>query len=1169
MSDNQKVKYFESAPPSRPWDGVLTNSMSQSFTISINTTVSSVALYLSKANTTDTTSGQSSFNDNDLIVDIFIADENNLPTGDPLNSTINSIKAKDVEYAGFKTIKFIAPLFLQSSVSTKYCVVVRENIVYGGFPVFQWYASNSIYSGVSAKYTSQWQVIADRNFYFRVYYDGSSVPVSTVNNVNFEDGNQRGTRISVTGLTTRMKMAVVLIIDDSKSMDTLSEDILIQKKLKIKNIIDRIYTQTSSSTLVDIWVYGREVKDITGRFISDKWSVLEYIDLLYNKGTRSYMYEASVNAIGGLNYQSIVDALDYPNINDEPSESDLLLAKEYVPVIILVSDGHASGSGSPEDVAIAANSAWDDDGVPIIIYGWGNNKSQSVLRTIVDQTSGLFFDINDLHSCTRCEFGGDLIITDEPHGLTNSDKIVFVYSTYGISSMLEYWVVYFDSVSFYISETYQGSNIILGITSVSDIDYNYYCKTDDWALASASTDHLQVNNIYKGSWSQQFDFINSQWVKDVGAFYTVNSNGKCSVSVRYTKDRFTWSNWISIISNSPYVINDLVYALDFKIEIEDGWDSYTVPNTVETLYYTTVEPSLQYLITDPIRNNGMIYQYLLSASADLPPTARVTWAICRGDSTNFVDFEYLYNGRKSVLPNRQLSIRYTQETIQENLISKTVPGFVNTYSVEDSNGTTITWGDTDVIVLKISGGIIDRNQVNYSTDASKGWIIMPIDYVLPTGVSFVVDIITPEDLTNVIGELAYTYDNRTYYATNGIWSPDASVIVLKNGNIIRGGYWTAPEFGTVTFSREQETDDIVSVYIQHSSYYRIGVEVLNYDENSTVTLNNAGLYFTELSNSSLVNQYLNSKSPTLENLSIVSNNGSIYSRMYIDYDFIGWQGAKEQGTMIRWWKTTLLNVRTEIVEYRNRITEPMIDVKIGNGKFEIDDSIQVEVIPSDGTLIAQWTGNSLDTKGLNTYLSDTITITGGTVPVVWDLRIVFVSLPSKYSNLSIDPVDGAFIMVDTENNPTAHGLKINEKIGFIASVFPYGLSPSIPYYALPDSADTSKFRVTTIINSSTAVVISGLYTDLQMFKYVIKAPAGEALNADYQFYSQDNPTDRLGNACTINWYVNDITIAPIYTGRTLPSTVKTVKGQSIFFTVLPKNETMDGIIVQSDSVQII
>lgn len=1147
--------------------------LSQSFEITETINLTDIALYLDKQINLILTSED----ENILEINIYEADGDGKPTGVPLNNSPVTMLASEITYPGFKKLALTPNVLLDLEQSNKYCVVAKETLV-GANSVLLWFASSDdLYNNGEAynalESSNNWISIENRDFYFKAYYEGSSVPVPTTNTVDFTTGEWRGCKLN-NNITTQMQVAAVLIIDDSKSMlsgvdfDTTDlDDRLSQRKLKIKNLIDRIYKQTSVDTYFDIWVYGKNIRSVSNGFCNSQSEAMDCIELLYNRGTQSSLFEASSNAIGGLNYQSLIDAKygrDY-----DVTDTEINWAKTYIPAVFIISDGDNSGSGVASDVAMTANSVWDIDGVPVHIFGWGPYKKQSYLRTIVDETNGVLFDIDNINTYTLANisiYNHTLTTTNEPHGLILNDEICFAFSNHNIATTANYYAIPLSDYEFQISYNIDGDAVDLNSGRENELNYNYYCKVDDWQIASRSIDHLQPNSIFVGYWNKNYDFDTLKWINSVSCNYTTQANGSCLVKIQYTKDRFNWSNWLTIPSGADVIINDLVYSMRFAINITDGWDGIiTIPQVVDSLSYISVTPSTKIYMTERKENHGMVFQYLLSASASLPPTARVVWGICRGDSINFDDFEILYNGRNSVLPNRQSSIRYTTEIIKDNLNSEVVPGYVNTYKVIDNNGNTVRWSSSDIILLKMYDSIIDQNEVPYSVDVLNGWIILPIDYTFPPDVSFLVSIITPEQLVQVIGELTYTYDYRTYYATNGGWSSDTSIIVLKNGVIVRGGYWVSSDYGTVTFNRELESDDIVSLYIQHSSYYRVGVKVLNYDSNNDFVLNNVGLYFTELSNSDLINQYSNSHYPTLNGKPVInSNNGSKFSRLSLSYVFSGWQNAQENGTVIRWWK----NDTTEIVNYRNRITEPLDDV--GTDKeFTIGDTITVEVIPSDGTVVPVWTSpTELDIQGLNHYYSNELTITGGDIPVAWDLRILSVSNQNKYVNLSIDSTNSIFTTLSDTGVPANHGFTQYEKIGFTGTLLPTGISEGTVYYVLPDIADASKFQISAAYGNTTVVFISGASDSVRVFKYIVNVKAGEQLTADYEFYNPDDPTDLYGANSIITWYANDSTVA-LCIGKVTPSDIKTLKGQSIYFAITPKTETLTGLAVRSDSVIVV
>jgi hypothetical protein len=344
---------------------------------------------------------------NQVEINIYEVDENGQPIGSPLLTPI-IIDTSDIQYNGFVSFEIEEELLS----NTEYCIVAKEIVPTGNSPIIRWFRSrNREYidgksfggSALSGNLPVNWDEFENKDFYFKIYYNENPAPVVTSNDIIFEDGNCRGCAINGEELTTRQKLVVVLIIDDSKSMATSTDfetddfDVrLTAKKDKIKDLIQFIFGQTNNESYVDIWIYGRDIKNLSSGFSNNKSELLEYIDLLYNKGTQSALFDASNNAIVGLNYQTLIDA-KYKE-SHEAIDVDIRWAKEFIPIIFLVTDGDATENNNAMDVALTASSTWDENGVGIICFGFGESHNQSTLRTIADLSGGKYFNINILKS---------------------------------------------------------------------------------------------------------------------------------------------------------------------------------------------------------------------------------------------------------------------------------------------------------------------------------------------------------------------------------------------------------------------------------------------------------------------------------------------------------------------------------------------------------------------------------------------------------------------------------------------------------------------------------------------------------------------------------------------------------------------------------------------------
>ena len=63
-----------------------------------------------------------------------------------------------------------------------------------------------------------------------------------------------------------------------------------------------------------------------------------------------------------------------------------------------------------------------------------------------------------------------------------------------------------------------------------------------------------------------------------------------------------------------------------------------------------------------------ISEYILSTNYTDNSVSKLTWGLCKGDSTNWDDFEEILSGKNGVFASRQKSYKFTQtiSKIKEN-----------------------------------------------------------------------------------------------------------------------------------------------------------------------------------------------------------------------------------------------------------------------------------------------------------------------------------------------------------------------------------------------------------------------------------------------------------------------------------------------------------------------
>ena len=303
---------------------------------------------------------------------------------------------------GFQTVKLYSvnndihgnPLPLTVLKDTKYWLVIAES----GTPSFEWYTSQKsnpyIYGDASGA--------VDKDYYFKIYYDINSSPIEQNVDIDLSTGVQRSCVMNNNYLTTDAKVALALVIDDSSSMKTEYRFLDIQDNInnldakiaRVQSLITTLFDRTkdvrgNDKSYTDIWVYGSQIDNLTNGYINSRELISNALQLMYNKGNVSDLYGAVGRAIIGLNQQSLIDV----NTSMELSAAEVW-AKGFIPVIIVISDGDYT-PGSAEDVALTANTIWDDNGVSIFCFGMGYSHDQTGLRTMANLSGGKHFSITD------------------------------------------------------------------------------------------------------------------------------------------------------------------------------------------------------------------------------------------------------------------------------------------------------------------------------------------------------------------------------------------------------------------------------------------------------------------------------------------------------------------------------------------------------------------------------------------------------------------------------------------------------------------------------------------------------------------------------------------------------------------------------------------------------
>jgi len=926
------------------------------------------AIYSTDSNgyPTNTTIGMTQLDIDTLIT------EGYLPAGWTTTSQ-DQLLASDVQYEGFYSLNVAANL--PDDTST-YALVIKENVASGAEPCFNWQVSalSHPYSdglALTGGITPNWATLTpgDKNFFFKVFMVQPVTTTTVYEPVGYKDntlpvgfltGESYGSVVVTDdgSLTTDSKFAIALTIDDSNSIKWSDSIDGITSNLyhveNIQNLIDMLFNRTKTQvngsdfypTFADWWQYGTSSLERTDGFSNVLSSFDTYALALRENGVYSYLYDTANLSASGISPEAIVNAIINKNYNESqiqfivneivqyhidrnmlrlndiqdwyetqfisdwdgtsggiaasPTVRNYLIqrwANTFTPLFFVFADGDDNGMNAQtaSQVGLTAFTSWNGLGANTSIFALDRSSNLTGLRTITDETNGNLFDINSANAST------------------------------------------------------------------------------DWSNAINSLLHGGVNDVFTATWNKNYDFEEGIWLENVNATFSAPtgtiSNSSCIIKVRWTQDRLNWSGWQTLTSGTPLTVQALVLGIQYVINMTDGWTLISgiysaVKPIITELYHTQILPSYEYLITYPYDINGLLFEEILTIEAVIPKTAKLNWGICRGDITDFNYYEHIINGRNGVLPNRQVSLLFTKEIDRLNLATIAAPGGTTTdgvliYQVIDSSGNPVTWSTTDEVSVYIQGYSkpIDNTNGVYALDGAHGYIIFR--QAQSFSAVFTVNIITPAKLYENAGENTVTYDNRTYYLINGKWPVDSEIVVLLNNSIVRGNYFANNENGTITFKKELERTDVVTVYIQPSSKFRIGVEIVNYSD-VPVDIKNFGLMYTTQNSTNLQQLLSQSDPPYISGfVTLQPSPASIYDQIYINYIYASHTGNEERNTQTTWWlkRTGLsgaindgngfvqITAGNGLPEYNNRTVERLDDI---GSLFQLHDQLYVIVTPCDG-----------------------------------------------------------------------------------------------------------------------------------------------------------------------------------------------------------------------------
>lgn len=984
--------------------------LAQTFELdAISNDISKVALYLSPVDLSDNPAYEASLN-NTLTVSIYNTSAGNpnaliAPVGTP-----DTISAADVLYHGW----YYANISVTGlTPGNTYALVVNETIAPGGVSIFKWHTSkpSNAYSDGQAfngGVAPSWTALTNQDYYFRVYQPEPPVATETIVPVGFYDntydvgwysGEGRGWIVGDDGrLLSNISPMLSIVVDDSQSMKWNDPSQTDPMETTIPNLISSLFNYTDTTltgnvfvelagevfypSFADFWIFGTNILERTSGYTNDLVGTLQVVaSALYERGIKSELIDTANIAFSGLSTQSLIDAI----IKDSDEENNIERMKRIVEYMEKMSVlRHDDIVDYWDSLSVAERSDWGTVG------GY------------LDENIPYYADVREfvLSRYVMMLVPVALLIGDGDNYLSGNATDV-------ATTLLSAWDA--DGVKPYVVGLTSGhkQQDLRTIASEASGWHLSILDDNDWTELSDGFGAAGPYTCFTGTWTRLFDYNEPTYIKLIHYSKIVIVRSNCILQYRYTFDRINWSPWVTH-GGGDENLGLKVLGIEYKITLDEGMSlGNKIYSYVTQLYHVEVSPGYKYLFTLPQDIDGMLFEYLLTADkgVDWPDTAELQWGLVRGDSVDFADFEYIRTNRKGTLPNRQGSLQYTDEVVQDKL--DTTTSDFHYYYVKNSSQQTVTWSTDDIITVYALVLGEYREVIPDGYDGDFGFVYFSNEQ--PADLLIKVTITTPRRLYTSSGEATTTKDGRTYTLANGSWPKDATAIVLVNGKIVRGGYYLSPDNGTVTFTKERERTDLVTVYIQFTNQFRVGLQIKNYSSIADVTPSNFGLYYTVKPNGRVVFLYQNTDSPTIvDGLVSILPNGynepTNTQRLIVEYVFDSSDGNTERNTTTTWWRRrpvdpatyslpedpdypgqnfqqmTYENIETvgmtnrNFPEYNNRTVERKADVG-DNDWFKADDIIRVKVTPSDGI-----------SDGI-TYESAATTIVGENIPYVSGVTI--------------------------------------------------------------------------------------------------------------------------------------------------------------------------------------
>lgn len=941
------------------------NYLAQTIQLDKTSTIDKISFKLKiNKNLVDLENYESSLNNNSLEAYLCSLDGNDNPTLNILSSSsTNGIKLKELLDDELTVFDFN----YSATNGQKLAIVLREVLTSGGISLMSWFKSpvnNENINGYAfTRYNGSFDKIVDNGndyqFHFRLVYTSdltaeyTQVAVGRNNNgdLGWNQGKFKGLFVDESGfLKMDRKMLVSFLIDDTKSMaSNVKNDYIFYSKDLVNQIFEKTEKDSGNLnfTAFDFWTINDSLKRLSEGFDNNAVKTISYFDNLQKTGSFNNLFDSLDVASIGMQKQSVIEL--FKKENDASGNQtriqeivDYLNSINALRLNDIISEYNLSNQNDNWD--LTANNIYQSEVASEILLSKFANSYIPVLVCITDGENNSSLDFQKI-----------------------------------IENTSYYWdEAGFKLIIFNLSDL--NNQGIFNKICVDQKGHHFQIKTNsDWITAIESLFDFEKNTLFSSSWTREINYDSPVFVDHVYSEFVKNvfAENSLVIEYRYSEDGNKYTNWINLENANISLIRKHILSIEYRVLMSQSSTVIDIDDAyVSKLYHTIVNPAELYLYSSDIDSDGYINELNASYFTSIDKTIDVEIGLNRNNSNKWSNYEIVKPYKNQILSHSQKTYDVSDVKVYSDLTILPVDDTFLVFTIMN-NGNIFKWNDNYSIVVSQNLTIIENN--SFRVDNNTG--LITFDNIQENFDTILIEITENQNVYTLYGEKTFTSDYINYFSSQGAWTDNEKIVVFLNNEIIRKDYILDKYSGCVIFKKRLSESDVVSIYREYSNSFKVGLKIYDYSLSNHDDKYNLSLQYTTLKNLNKLSELKSVSKPFLTenrvlletNFTNASNDLTVYSPIFVNYEFASDFDTEEKQTKVIWWRK--IDGVFEILDsdnYTNRTIQRQKDLNVN---LLNNTELYIEVLPIDKYKIG------------HSYTSDIYILNNFNKPYVNDVKI--------------------------------------------------------------------------------------------------------------------------------------------------------------------------------------